>query len=644
MIYPGTQFGPYYIDRELGRGGMAIVYHAVDERNGTEVALKVLPAENVNNAILLRRFHQERDIALRLRHPNIVRAVGSGEIDGSHYIALEYAVKGTLSDFLKQRKEPLPLTECVQMLRRVGLALDYAHSRDVLHRDVKPSNILLGANGQIWLADFGIARHLDENYTSLTLTSQAVGTPAFMSPEQVRHDRQIDGRSDIYSLGVVAYSMLSGGMPFEGHATLLHKIAFEPPTPPHKFNPRLAQGSCFVLEKVLAKEADARYETASEFVDALANSTNWTPSKAQWTELRAESAAQSASAIDEGSVITNIGTKRTHKRPFGWSIALISLLLLAASAYVLGWFPGGRNSGLVTPPATTGSITSVQAQATLVEPTVAGSTEIAAVAIVETKTPGEIATVETIETILSTATPTEEPTSTSVPDTSSASKVVIGEMEGKVEAIVDAVVVTSTVTTTENGKAATSTPAPEHTNTSAPTETPTEVPTPTPTITHTLTPKPPATATVAGQQSTKNPASGGTGNLAGILVQLLEPNNGDTVDGHRAFKWKSTGQLPEGYAFEPVFWKEGQDAMRDGKGWGGTTRTTELSINLLNFPEAFGNGKWAVLVVKQSPYERVGLASEERRIIAQLKSGPAPSDGGGIEPRPSPTEVPRSNP
>ena len=106
------------------------------------------------------------------------------------------------------------------------------------------------------------------------------------------------------------------------------------------------------------------------------------------------------------------------------------------------------------------------------------------------------------------------------------------------------------------------------------------------------------------------------------MVQLLEPNNGDTVDGPRAFKWKFSGQLPDGYAFEPVFWKEGQDMIRDGKGWGGSTRATEMSINLLNFPEAFGNGKWGVLLVKQSPYERIGLISEERRIIAQLKSGP----------------------
>ena len=349
MIYPGTQFGPYYIDRELGRGGMAIVYHAVDERNGAEIALKILSPNHAHNPVLVRRFRQEAENALRMRHPNIVRAFESGEIEKTPYIALNFATQGTLSNLLKQRKEPLPLDEAVQILRRIALALDYAHSRNVLHRDVKPSNILIGPSGQFWLSDFGVAKRMDSDYTLLTVASQTVGTPAYMSPEQARNDAEIDGRSDIYSLGVIAYTMLCGGMPFEAETqlSLLRKIIDDPPASPRKHNSKLTQGTCFVLERVLAKNPSARYPTAAEFVDALAESSQFRPNQLDWEKMRKESVAPTVENYESTSVYLPEFEPKGHSpgrvsrfleplsTPLGLSLTFIGIIIFIIAAIVL---------------------------------------------------------------------------------------------------------------------------------------------------------------------------------------------------------------------------------------------------------------------------------------------------------------------
>ncbi|MEZ4864334.1 MAG: protein kinase [Caldilineaceae bacterium] len=302
MDLTGRQLGPYQIEREIGRGGMSVIYLATDTRTGEQVALKVLLPHLVHDPVTLRRFQQEGENASRLIHPNIVRVFEAGVIDGHYYIAMEYAARGTIASLLRARAQPMRVQEALPLLRRVAAALDYAHNRGILHRDIKPNNVLIGGNGQVLLSDFGVARHLSTDYTVVTMTGYSVGTPAYMSPEQARGDFDLDQRSDIYSLGVVAYAMLTHTLPFdaESQLVLLRKIIDEPPTPPEQVNAGLPPGVCYALQRVLAKAPQQRFATASDFVEALETGLSWTPTPRDWRTLN-EAPVQAGSATSTAS-------------------------------------------------------------------------------------------------------------------------------------------------------------------------------------------------------------------------------------------------------------------------------------------------------------------------------------------------------
>ena len=231
----GKQLGPYHIIRLIGTGGFAWVYEAVHESLGRRVALKVLLPSHGENPEVVSRFLREALIAANLEHPNVVQVYDVGQQDGCYYIAMAYVDGGALSSLMRQRKG-LDEQRILEIASQVASALDYAHAQGVVHRDAKPSNILLDRSGKAYLTDFGIARAAWS--TRLTRTGASVGTPEYMSPEQAA-GKGVDARSGRYSLGVVLYEMVCGRPPFQGENPLsvLHKIVYEP------VPPRLGRGS-----------------------------------------------------------------------------------------------------------------------------------------------------------------------------------------------------------------------------------------------------------------------------------------------------------------------------------------------------------------------------------------------------------------
>jgi serine/threonine-protein kinase len=265
----GAQVGPYKILGELGQGGMATVYRAYQPALEREVALKILPDFLIEEPGFKTRFHREAVAVARLQHPNILSVFDHGEQNGVTYIVSEYVEGGTLAARLGA---PIQLDYCVRILRPIADALDYAHSEGVVHRDVKPSNILLDRRGVPILSDFGLARMAETRESDrLTQTGAAVGTPTYMSPEQCAGE-EVGPPADIYALAVIAYEMVTGRVPFAGPTPLAVMSAHQlkPPPMPRKLNPSLPSAVEAPLLAGLAKDPDDRPATAIDFIDSLA--------------------------------------------------------------------------------------------------------------------------------------------------------------------------------------------------------------------------------------------------------------------------------------------------------------------------------------------------------------------------------------
>jgi serine/threonine protein kinase len=273
----GQSLGRYHILEQLGEGGMATVYKAYDTRLERDVAVKVIRVDQFAPAGLehiLKRFEREAKALAKLTHPNIVHINDYGEHNSIPYLVMDYLPGGTL----KQRLgKPIPWQEAARLLTPVAEALGYAHENGVIHRDVKPSNILLTAKGQPMLTDFGIAKMLESEETqALTVTGVGMGTPEYMAPEQA-NARLADQRADIYSLGVVFYELVTGRKPFIADTPLavLIKQTSEPLPRPKQFVPELPEMVEKVLFKALAKKPEDRYQSMGEFETALAQLVSW---------------------------------------------------------------------------------------------------------------------------------------------------------------------------------------------------------------------------------------------------------------------------------------------------------------------------------------------------------------------------------
>jgi len=261
--------GRYEIKAELGQGGMGTVYRAYDPHFKRDVALKVLPPQFVHHPTFRARFEREAQVIASLEHPAIVPVYDFGEQDEQLYFVMRFMPGGSLAERLNDM--PLSLAEATRILTHLAPALDEAHAKGIIHRDLKPANILFDQNDKPYVADFGIAK-LAESSTHLT-GAAIIGTPAYMSPEQVHGDRVLDGRSDIYALGIILFEMLTARKPYEANTPtkLMMKHILDPVPNILTVKADLPSGCRTVTAKAMAKEPDARFQTARAMVSALQN-------------------------------------------------------------------------------------------------------------------------------------------------------------------------------------------------------------------------------------------------------------------------------------------------------------------------------------------------------------------------------------
>ena len=274
----GQQLDEYRIEALLGQGGMARVYRGLDTRLDRWVAIKVIEASFQNDVDYIARFEREARAIAQLEHPHIVSVYRYGEVDGLLYMAMRYIQGSSLDRMLTtyhQEGDLIPIAEARRIIEQTCLALDYAHSRGVIHRDVKPGNIMLDQAGREVrpvITDFGLAKVLGD--PSLISQSAVAGTFAYIAPEQIEARRDIDGRADIYALGVMTYQMLTGELPFKHEhqgALLIAHMLHAPPDARDKV-PDLPEGAARAIQKAMSKKPSERFGTASEFVSALEGS------------------------------------------------------------------------------------------------------------------------------------------------------------------------------------------------------------------------------------------------------------------------------------------------------------------------------------------------------------------------------------
>lgn len=321
------KIGIYEVRSELGRGGMATVYLAYDPRFEREVAVKVLPRELLHSDPQFRlRFEREAKIIAKLEHSAIVPVYDVGEADGQPYFVMRYMNGGSLSERIKAGI--MPVDEAARVLGVIAPGLDEAHSKGIIHRDIKPSNILFDKRGNPYISDFGIAKLTQAQAGNVT-GSAIIGTPAYMAPEQAQGD-EIDGRADIYSLGIILFEMVTGKQPYEADTPMAVAIKHITDPVPHILvaNPKLPEGMDTVIQKAMAKKKTDRYSTAVEMTDAVRDVARTSTTKLQ-TKV-------SAPAV-KGTIVSQKAAEPTKKAlsPMAIILPIIALAILAGGAFAL---------------------------------------------------------------------------------------------------------------------------------------------------------------------------------------------------------------------------------------------------------------------------------------------------------------------
>ncbi len=265
-----SKAGRYELLEELGRGAMGVVYRAQDPMIGRTVAVKTMRLSEQGTGLtreeLISRFQTEAHAAGRLTHPNIVVVYDAGEEEGLFYITMEL-VEGRSLQALLDEKQSFPLPRVLRLMEQICSGLEFAHQRNVVHRDIKPANLMLTPNDTVKITDFGTAKIMQFGTAQ---TAHVMGTPSYMSPEQVK-GKSVDGRSDLFSLGVILYELVTGEKPFPGQnvTTVIYKIINEEPIPPRELDSSVHPGLSYVITRALAKDPAARYQNPRELMDAL---------------------------------------------------------------------------------------------------------------------------------------------------------------------------------------------------------------------------------------------------------------------------------------------------------------------------------------------------------------------------------------
>ncbi|HFE66303.1 MAG TPA: serine/threonine protein kinase [Chloroflexi bacterium] len=404
----GRQIGQYIIQSHIQKGGMADVYYAVDQGLDRPVALKILDSKLIQkDETFIRRFRREARAVARLRHPNIVQIYTTGMTpDNYYYIAMEYVGGGSLAEQLQtlsRQGQVLETKRTLYIVRQVASALAAAHRAGIIHRDIKPSNILLRADGEPVLTDLGIAKMSSEK--TITRTDELVGTPYYMSPEQVS-SQPVDARSDLYSLGMIMYEMLTGKRPFTGNTPweILSKHMTDTPRPVEELRPDISPSVALIVHTCLAKNPEDRYQSAEELVTALDGAMRRGGTVVVPPPSRLKTPPPAPPPMQE---------QQKKKRPFLPILLLVLLflcLLLAGGAAAFGYPPVRARlfpEGVLVAAATAASTASPTetASATLPPTDTAVPTKTAT----PTKTPVPTKTA----TPTKTTTPTPTPTSTS---------------------------------------------------------------------------------------------------------------------------------------------------------------------------------------------------------------------------------------
>jgi serine/threonine protein kinase len=265
--------GSYLLLERLGEGGMGMVFKARHVKMGRVAAVKVIRKERLRKANAVRRFHREVRAAAQLDHPNVVHAYDAGQAGDTHYFVMEY-VEGTDLNKLVQKGGPLPIAEACDCIRQAALGLQRAHEKGLVHRDVKPHNLIRTARGQVKLLDVGLVRVLEscaDPEVTMTREGAVLGTVDFLAPEQAADPHAVDLRADLYSLGCTFYYLLTGQIPFPAHSSVekLLKHQREEPPPLERVRPGIPPGIVAVVRRLMAKRPENRYQTAAEVAAVL---------------------------------------------------------------------------------------------------------------------------------------------------------------------------------------------------------------------------------------------------------------------------------------------------------------------------------------------------------------------------------------
>ncbi len=376
---PGETVGPYRIIAPLGRGGMATVFKAYHTTLDRDVAIKVLHSNLGDNRNFLERFKREAKIVGKLNHSNIVPVYDFSEEGGQPYLVMMYVEGHTLKDEMKQG--PMPLERVLEVMHAVGDALSYAHAQGVLHRDIKPTNVMITHDNKIYLTDFGLAKMTEASETSLS-RDMMIGTPHYISPEQAQ-SQTLDRRADVYSLGAMLFEMLSGYVPFQGDTPyeVIHQHIYNPPPSPRSVNAEVPHELEYVILRALQKKPSDRYSSVQEMLDDLEKAVSTlmskrakrkkktakrapkpkpkpqapTPSEPQLSTLQTRTTTSQTMLSPEFSRLKSLpeegiaekAKEREKSNGGGWMpifIMLLFILIAAAGAGAVLWFtPQGRN-------------------------------------------------------------------------------------------------------------------------------------------------------------------------------------------------------------------------------------------------------------------------------------------------------------